>query len=600
MFDEPGAARLPLAHQFIEGVAAKQPDLPALVSTGEPQLSYGELNARANALAHVVVSVLDRDDNQQPLVGLFIRKSSILYVAMVAVLKTGAAYVPLDPTFPAERIRNIVADSRMRIVLSTSDLKFPDVPGVRVLNIDALAPEMARQPRHNLHSRCTASDLAYVYFTSGSTGRPKGVMIEHRNIVNYARWAQDCFGIAPGRRTLQFTTINFDLAVSDIFSTLMFGGTLVIPTDAERFSSDTLADLIERFGVHIWMLAPAYLENMPIRSFPSLEVLIVAGEVCSPKLVESWSRHRAFYNGYGPTECTVLSTLKQLTSGDQCRNIGQPIAGLSAYILNEKLEPVSPGEAGELYIAGPSVGRGYVNNEALTRERFLPDPFCAGRTMYKTGDIVRKSPEGDLSFIGRGDRQVKIHGHRIELGEIEAQLMRIGYAKALVFVKDFGSGKQLIAHVTNPQRLDALVAKQQLAACLPGYMCPAFTIEHASFPLNAVGKVDLAQLEAMNPQLAPGRQRVPPATQLERDLAQLWSDLLAVAIEDIGTNLSFHELGGTSLKAMRLLARIRQTYGVELSFGEFSGSPNIQAMARAIASRSAKHGRMDERDYAES
>jgi amino acid adenylation domain-containing protein len=599
MWEKVGASGLPLAHQFIEAVAARRPDLLALVSTGEPELSYGELNARANALANVVVSVLDRDEDQQPLVGLFIRKSNILYVAIVAVLKTGAAYVPLDPAFPAERIKNIVADSRMRIVLSTSDLKFPDIPGVSVLNIDALEAEIGGQPRYNLEPRCTASDLTYVYFTSGSTGRPKGVMIEHRNLVNYACWAQERFGIAPGRRTLQFTTINFDLAVSDVFSTLMFGGILVIPTDTERFSADSVADLIDRFGVHIWMLAPAYLESMPIRNFPSLEVLIVAGEVCSPKLVESWSRERTFYNGYGPTECTVLSTLKQLTSGDQCRNIGRPIAGLSGYVLNEKLEPVAPGEAGELYIAGPSVGRGYINNEALTRERFLPDPFFRGRKMYKTGDIVRESAAHDLSFVGRGDRQVKIHGHRIELGEIESLLIRIGYAKAFVFVKELASGKQLVAHVINPERLDPLIASQKLRAYLPDYMCPALTIEHACFPLNAIGKVDLAQLEAMNPQLAAGRQRVPPATQLERELAQIWSELLAVTTEDIGINLSFHELGGTSLKAMRLLARIRQTYGVELTFGEFSGNPNIEATAHAIAFRSARRGQMDERENAE-
>lgn len=573
-------------HKAIENAAELNSEQIALKSSNEAAVTYEEMNHRANQLANFILSRVPKNSEPQQIIGIYLTKSNALYISILATLKAGAAYVPLDPSFPEDRLRNVVLDSGASIILTTFDEPVLEGLGADIINIDQNASEIQYHSKSNPIVSMSETDLAYIYFTSGSTGRPKGVMVEHRNVVNYAKWAKDAFSIHPGRTTLQFTTINFDLAVSDIFSTLMFGGTLFFPTDDERLSYPAISKIIDEFKINIWMVAPGYLFGMPVETFPSLEVVIVAGEVCAPETIDSWSKGRVLFNGYGPTECTVLSTMNRLTSGDQCRNIGKPVANLNCHILDKNLKPVKENESGELFVSGESVARGYINQHTLTDERFIACPYSPEKRMYKTGDIVKLDTTGDLIFIGRNDRQVKIRGYRIELGEIESALNSIGYSKAIALLVEIKEEKKLIAHVIRSSSLSSNRAMEKLKAYLPDYMQPNFIVEHEAFPINLVGKVDLASLKAMTPNLESKARDNKLGSKTELELASIWADILNVGIDLIGADSNFFNLGGSSLKAIQLLSKLNRSYDLRLSYTEFSKDPSMTRIAHAIETKS--------------
>jgi thioesterase domain-containing protein len=410
------------------------------------------------------------------------------------------------------------------------------------------------------------TDLAYVIYTSGSTGRPKGVMIEHAHAVNFVRAEYEHWSVGPGDRMLQFASLNFDVSVFDIFVALLSGATLVLGTSETLHSPPRLADYMREQRITVLCLPPAVLNLIADEQFPDLRVMIAGGESFTSALVHKWVRPGLrFVNSYGPTEVTCGSIHNECEDdGMDPPPIGLPLINYTGYVLDRHLNPVPVGVPGELHLGGVSVGRGYLNRPELTAERFIPDPFrdAPDARMYKSGDIVRRLPDGRLQFLGRADDQVKIRGFRVELGEIEAVLQQHpDVLQAVVVVgADRAGEKQLVGYVRLGDDVDPAELRRHLATRLPAHMVPAHLVVLETFPLNRSGKVDRAALPAPDA-TARTATYVAPRTSLESVLVELFTSLLNV--ERVGVEDNFFDLGGNSLQAMRLITRIRADLGVD-------------------------------------
>ncbi|MBV9787112.1 MAG: amino acid adenylation domain-containing protein, partial [Chloroflexi bacterium] len=408
-------------HQLFEEQAARLPDATAIVFAGE-RLTYAELNARANQLAHYLQA---RGVGPETYVGICLERSLTLIVAILGVLKAGAAYLPLDPNYPTERLRFMLDDSRTELLLTQQRFR-AELPGdpAAVLALDADWSSIAEQPQHNPASTATASHLAYIIYTSGSTGQPKGVLIEHGGVVNLAQAYSALFGLGPGQRILQFASLSFDASVAEIVMALSSGATLHLATAAELMPGSTLTNLLRDQQINNITLTPSALAVLPQDALPALHTILAAGEACSSELVARWAPGRAFFNAYGPTEATVCATVAQCRPDGTKPLIGRPIANKRIYLLSPDGQPVAVGVPGEVWIAGVGLARGYLNRPDLTAARFQPDPFSTvpGARMYRTGDLARYDSDGQIEYLGRIDQQVKVRGYRIELGEIETAL----------------------------------------------------------------------------------------------------------------------------------------------------------------------------------
>jgi pristinamycin I synthase-3/4 len=438
--------------QLFENQVAKTPDAAAVI-LGDESLSYGDLNARANRLAHVLISFGVGPEN---FVGLAVPRSAEMLVALVAVLKAGAAYLPLDPTLPAERLQVMLDDASPACVITTSDLqsKFPDSPRLLVVGDAALVKVLSEQHDHNPTDNERTTPLrptnpAYVIYTSGSTGLPKGVVVTHAGLPSVAQTRLERLALTPSSRVLQFTSLSFDVSVVEIIMAFTTGAALVVPRDDQR-SGAPLRELLIQHRVTHASLPPVVLPMLENEQELPLTHLVVGSEALSAELVEKWSRGRTLIHAYGPTETSIVSTMSAPLSGRQAPPIGKPIINTRVYVLDDRLRPVAIGVPGELYIAGAGLARGYLNRAAITAERFLADPYgTAGSRMYRTGDLVRWRANGDLEFIGRTDQQVKIRGFRVELGEIKSALLKHARVReALVIAREDHSGqKQLVGYV---------------------------------------------------------------------------------------------------------------------------------------------------------
>ncbi len=438
--------------QLFENQVAKTPD-DAAVIFGDESLSYRGLNARANRLSHLLISFGIGPEN---FVGLAVPRSAEMLVALVAVLKTGAAYLPLDPTYPAERLQVMLKDARPGCVITTSELasKFSDTVRLLVLDDAAFTRVLVEQPVHNpadseRTSRLCPANPAYVIYTSGSTGTPKGVVVTHAGLPSIAQTRLERLALTPASRVLQFSSLSFDVSVVEIIMAFTTGAALVVPRDDQR-SGTPLREVLLQHGVTHASLPPVVLPTLDGEEDLPLTHLVVGSEALSAELVEKWSRGRTLIHAYGPTETSIVSTMSTPLSGRQAPPIGKPIMNTRVYVLDDRLRPVAIGVPGELYIAGAGLARGYLNRPAITAERFLADPYgSAGARMYRTGDLVRWRANGDLEFIGRTDQQVKIRGFRVELGEIESTLLKHSRVReALVVAREDNSGqKQLVGYV---------------------------------------------------------------------------------------------------------------------------------------------------------
>src|SRR5262245_8812228 len=566
------AATLP---QLFAAQAGKTPDAVAVVFAGE-QLSYGELEVRANQLAHHLRAL---GVGAESVVGVCLERSLELVVCLLGILKAGGAYLPLDPGYPAERLSFMLADAGAALLLTQSGLgDRVGAPGVRRLELDGAAAAIAAHPESAPAGAVGPHNLAYVIYTSGSTGTPKGVAVTHHGIPHLAAAQIDRFAITSQSRVLQFASPSFDAAVSEIATALVSGATLVLAA-AER-GGDALAGLICEHNVSHATLPPVLLADLP-EDVP-LQTLIVAGEACPADVVARWSAGRRMINAYGPTEATVCATMSEALSGACVPPLGRPIWNTRIYVLDGCLEPVPVGVVGELYIAGAGVGRGYVGRGGLTGERFVADRFgAAGSRMYRSGDLARWRGDGVLEFVGRADQQIKVRGFRIEPGEIEAALLRHDSVTQAVVVAraDRAGGSQLVGYVVLAAgaQVDAAALRAHVGSRLPEYMVPSAIVVLEHLPLTANGKLDRGALPAPEVRASVLRFARSPREEL---LCALFAEVLG--LERVGIDDDFFALGGHSLLATRLISRIRSSLDVQLSIRSLFEAPTVAALAERL------------------
>ncbi|AXA91301.1 non-ribosomal peptide synthetase [Massilia sp. YMA4] len=581
-------------HQLFERQAAQTPDAIALEFDGQ-RLRYAELNARANRLAHYLRQLGVGPDDR---VAVCVERGLDLVVAIVAALKAGAAYVPLDPVLPDERLAHMLRDSAPVALLTQSQLRsrlaLPE--GVTCAELDAPAP-WSDHPAYDLPAGAqTPAHLAYVIYTSGSTGQPKGVCMPHRALVNLLRWQRDDLPLPA--RTLQFAALGFDVAFQEIFSTLTSGGTLVLVSEAVRQDLPALADwmrgqeLQRVYLPYIALNGLAELWSQQERPLPALQDLITAGEQLriTPAIRHLFRQapQARLHNHYGPTESHVVTAHVLASPADEWEDlppIGAPIANSRIYLLDGHGQPVPLGVTGEIHIGGVQVARAYLGRPDLSAERFLADPFVEGGRLYRTGDLGRWRADGTIEYLGRNDFQVKIRGYRIELGEIETQLARIaGVREAAVLAREDVPGeKRLVAYVVMEEgaQPDPAAWRDRLGQALPEYMLPAAFVPLEALPQTPNGKLDRKALPAPSGQAFVQRAYEATIGAIETTLAQIWSELLGV--ERVGRHDNFFELGGHSLLAVRLVSQLRERLGIELPLSVLFTHPRLADLALDVA-----------------
>ena len=588
-------------HELFEEHVLSQPESIALVYEDE-QLSYRDLNDRANQLAHYLIDA--RHVTPDTLVGICIERSLEMIIGILAIQKAGGAYVPLDPDYPADRLAYMIQDAQLKTVLIQSHLRHRiPLDDEQALCIDdaAVHREIGSRKVQNVVPReigLASRHLAYVIYTSGSTGNPKGVMISHANLVNLAQAVQRRYGLTSHDCFLQFATVNFDMSVEDIFSTLVSGACLVLRAEHWLQSTQHFWECCARHHVTILDLPTAYWHTLAKESHvavaASVRHISMGGEQVSSTMIAEWMKynslgHPCLLNTYGPTECTVDSTFAPMT--DLSGSIGRPLDNTKAYVLSAGKTLVPIGVVGELYIGGAGVARGYLNQPTLTAEKFVQNPFhdpadpSSSALLYRTGDLVRWQADGNLAFLGRIDHQVKLRGYRIELGEIEAALSRHADLRdAVVLAKDIDGEKRLVAYVegrTVECDEEALFARlfTYLHACLPVYMVPSNFVLLPQLPLTPNGKVDRQAL--LNLALATVQVAfIAPETAMERYVCQLWQQILG--IERIGRQDNFFALGGHSLIAAMVVARVRQDHLIEMPLRTLFEAATVAAFAACI------------------
>jgi len=575
-----------LIHRLFEAQAAQQPDAVALVFE-DRQLSYGELNGRANRLAHYL-----REQGVGPdtLVAICVERSLEMVVGLLGILKAGGAYVPLDPAYPSERLAYMLADAAAPVVLTQARLR-DGLPATdaSVIMLDRDWDRVAERPAANpVQLGLTAQHLAYVIYTSGSTGQPKGVMVEHRGLCNLAMAQIEAFAVQPHSRVLQFASFSFDACVSEIVMALCAGARLYLSSRERLMPGMPLLDTLSNQGITHVTLPPIALSALPSGRVvgDALTTLIVAGDTCSASLARQWAPGRHFINAYGPTEATVCVSLYRYDPQDERVPIGRPLANTQIYILDGQRQPVPIGVCGELYIGGRGVARGYLNRPELTAERFIADPFSSDpqARLYRTGDLGRWRPDGMVEFLGRNDHQVKIRGFRIELGEIEAQLAACaGVREAVVIAREDGPGdKRLVAYLTVSvdAELDSDTLRMQLKAILPDYMVPSAFVILDALPLTPNGKLDRKALPAPDAGALRTQPYEAPQGELEETLAGIWQDILQV--ERVGRHDSFFDLGGHSLLATQMALRVQHELGIRIPLITAFQASTIAALAKII------------------
>ncbi|MCB5168198.1 amino acid adenylation domain-containing protein [Streptomyces bambusae] len=566
-----------------EARAAETPDGVAVVVSGV-ETCYAELNARANRLAALL-----REHGVEPgaRVGLCLRRDLDLPTAILAVLKAGAAYVPLDPAHPPGRVAEITADARLRVVLAHPEAgRAVSEVGAPVVVLDEVRDELAGLPCDNPPLAAGPDDIAYVIYTSGSTGKPKGVLLEHRGVVNFIDSARELFELTPADRVLGFASSTFDVSVFETFSALLTGARLYLATGEERLSVDRLQALMEQARITVIDLPPTVMPLLTPENFPDLRIAFVGGEAFSGELVNRWNRGRRLFNGYGPTECTVTMIVEECGgTWDASPPIGLPMTNHVAHVLDRELRQVPIGTPGELVIGGAGLARGYLNRDELTAEKFVPDPFgtAPGGRLYRTGDLVKRLPDGRLVFLGRIDQQVKIRGLRIELGEVESALTGfggIGPVSVRAWSDDNGD-KHLVGYLTGVTEQQVPAVREHLGALLPSYMIPSFFVVRDELPLTSSGKVDWRRLPAPDLSRAGGGYGAGSLTGTERTLLH---DVLTPLLRDdrIGVHDDFFLAGGNSLQAVQLMSAINRRFGVEIALGDFFASPTVAHLAATI------------------
>ncbi|MEW6737661.1 MAG: amino acid adenylation domain-containing protein, partial [Acidobacteriota bacterium] len=574
-------------HQLFEEQVERTPDAIALVYEQE-QLTYQQLNQRANQLAHYL-----RREGVGPevLVGICLERCIDMVVSILAVLKAGGAYLPIDPHYPAERIAYMLSDSQAHLLLRQEQIVGLK-PGERIgQRMDSVWQVIEQEQSGNPKVELNADNLAYVIYTSGSTGEPKGVMVTHQAIGNHMRWMQTTFGFIASDRVLQKTPFSFDASVWEFYAPLLVGGQLVLAEPESHKDVAYIANTISRQEITIVQFVPSLLQMLiaaeQISECSCLRLVYCGGEPLSEELLKEFfsQSQAALINLYGPTEATIDSTYWVCQKDYNNVPIGKAIDNVETFILDSYLQPVPIGVAGELYISGMGLARGYLNRPELTAERFIPNPFSEepGTRLYKTGDLCRYLPDGNIEYLGRTDHQVKIRGYRIELGEIEAALAQYPTIQECVVIarEDEPGNKRLVAYLIAEQQFNVSELRTYLQQRLPEYMIPAAFVKLDKLPLSPNGKVDRRALPAPpQMQLTLSSSNQAATTPVEEVVAGIWTEVLG--IDQIGREDNFFELGGHSLLATQVISRVRERFHVPLELRVLFQAATIAQLSQRI------------------
>ncbi|HLZ59624.1 MAG TPA: amino acid adenylation domain-containing protein, partial [Ktedonosporobacter sp.] len=583
---------LPL-HRLFEDQVQYMPQSIALVS-GNQRMSFAELNWRANQLASYLgkhISALETP------VGLCVERSPEMIIGLLAILKAGGYYVPLDPAYPQERLAFLMEDANIAVLLTNRYLlsTLPALATIEVSTIclDVNEETIALESRENPAREVSADNLAYSIYTSGSTGRPKGVLVPHRGVSNVIRHALHTYAQQPGQHMLQHTSLSFDASVLEIFTSLLSGGCLHLLPPELSGSGEGLAQFINEEKIALLIITPSMLEVVPYADYPALHTIILGGESCPEELANLWLQRYRLLNVYAPTEATIYMTQVELRK--PCKSplpLGRPIGHMSIYVLDPQMQPVPIGVCGDLYVGGVGVTRGYHHLPEVTAERFIPDPFAEepGMRLYKTGDLASYLLTGELRFLGRNDNQVKIRGLRIELGEIEAVLarhMRVQHAMVLLEGQT-SREKQLIACFVPSEGPDpSYELRQFLEQSLPSSLIPSRFVSFSSFPLNANGKIDRQGVQRMLTEQRDMSEVVAayqaPRDPVEERLVTIWQEVLGTG--PIGVYDNFFQRGGHSLLATQIASQVREAFQMDFPLRVLFEAPTIAELAEKIIQR---------------
>jgi amino acid adenylation domain-containing protein len=579
-------------HEFIEDQVGLTPDARA-ISMGQDSISYAQLNTLANRLAHFLRKQGIGPDIR---VGVYLDRSFDSIISLLAILKCGGIYLPLDPKFPKDRLEFMASDSEIALLLAHSDRR-DTLPrtAARVVLLDRLNLDLAQEPTTNLDMSGEPEQTAYLIYTSGSTGKPKGVMVPHRALANFLLSMAETPGMSAEDTLLSVTPSSFDISILEFLLPLVRGAHIVMASAQQAADGHELQRLLQQCGATVMQATPATWRMLIENGWEGKSDLRVlcGGEALTQDLARQLlPRCKGLWNMYGPTETTIWSSVDHVTSAD-CISLGLPIANTQLHVLDENRKPVSAGEPGELWIGGLGLARGYLKRPELTAEKFVVDPAVDASSpvarLYRTGDEVRYRADGTLEFIGRLDHQVKLNGFRIELGEIECALTNMdGVAQAVVILREDRPGdKRLVAYYTGREGLRSTSMIESLKATLPDYMVPAAFVHLDKFPLTPNAKVDrkaLPQPSNTRPLLA--QEFIAPQTEVEKQLASLWCELLQ--LDEIGVDDSFFDLGGNSLAAVRMVRQYHARFGREIPAVKVFQHPTIAKLAELLESGKQK------------
>lgn len=578
--------------QLFGEIAAARPEAVAL-EMGAQSIGYSTLNARANRVAR---KLRERGVGAEKLVGCHFERSIEMIVAFLAVLKAGGAFVPLDPSDPVERIEFLLRDAGLDLIFSQERLRSRLGAHGEFISIEQIEASASARDGSNLPPASGPTSLAYVMYTSGSTGKPKGVMVENRAIVRLVRDTNYChFG--ADETFLQFAPASFDASTFEIWGPLLNGGKLAVMPAGPVSLADLGREIRERGVTTLWLTSGLFnlMVEQRIEELRGLRQLLAGGDVLSPRHVRMVLENLPdcrLINGYGPTENTTFTccyTIPRDRRVGEAIPIGRPIANTQVYILDDEMNPLPPGQTGELYVAGDGVARGYFNNSEATAEKFVPNPFSANaaQRMYRTGDLARWREDGAIEFRGRVDDQVKVSGHRVEPREIETVLrMNESVAEVCVLPEATENGqKRLIAYyVPAPgESVSTSDLRQYLTGKLPHYMIPALFVPLAAMPLSPNGKLDRSALSVPAANVTSASPRATNATELEQNLAELWKRILR--IETVGLDDNFFDAGGDSLMIIALHSNLQKTLGIEVEVTDLFQFPTIRALACHVTER---------------
>ena len=559
---------------LFERQAAQNPDVKIL-AFGETELSYRELNEKSNQLAHYLRA--NYDIKADDMVGLLLDRSEWMVITMLAVLKSGAAYVPVDPAYPQDRIAYMLEDSKCKVMITPREL-------------DQFKQQQDNYSKHDLPHISGLSNLAYVIYTSGSTGKPKGVMVEHGNLACFNQNLTERYGFKHGMKLAALTTYTFDISVLELLCTLSIGVHVRVMDEVDPVQ---ILTQLQKHQINILQLTPSRLNQLTAVTpdygqLSHLDILMVGGEALPEKMYKDLRKalsHVSVLNVYGPTEATIWSTWLPIHDSTKV-NIGKPLIGEYVYILNEQGQLLPVGAPGELHIAGTGVTRGYLNRPELTQEKFVADPFRPGERMYKTGDIGCWLPDGNIECMGRVDDQVKINGHRIELDEISAVLQTHAKVKEAVVTARAVSRqeKELIAYTTGSA--EAAELRELLREQLPVYMVPTYYVNIEAIPLTSNGKIDRKSLPTPNESHRPKLENFAPAvTDTEKTLSTIWQDALNTTT--VGIDDDFFELGGSSMVAVSVVNKTNSTINANVTVAGLYQLPTIRQLSGKIDSNAA-------------